>query len=431
MILNITVQNFRSIREKQTLDLVRTGLKGHDNNVVEIFGLKLLRTCAIYGSNASGKSNFLKAAKALEYMVLYSSNYASGDKIEAYEPFRLSNDTLSAPVLIAIEFIAPDNIRYSYSVSFSSERIEQESLHYNPKGQWAKLFVRDVNKSLSYGETYRGERKSIEKKLNENQLFLSKAVLDNVESAQQAYMFFKKKLNVYPFITDYHESHLSNLYAQRLAENNNSSFARKFNKLICALDTGISSVKSENRDWSKTRLPSSMPDDVKKQLQEEYKYNIKTVHKSADGISEDDTVLFDISDESVGTQSLFVLGGIVLDVLNDGNVLIVDEFEKNLHPHITRFLIQLFHNPQVNKKNAQLILATHDVAQLDEEIFRRDQVWLTERNEFGASSLTRCSDIKGLRLGTPLNKWYYSGRLGGTPIINELDLLLEFEQDEQ
>jgi AAA15 family ATPase/GTPase len=116
-----------------------------------------------------------------------------------------------------------------------------------------------------------------------------------------------------------------------------------------------------------------------------------------------------------------------LDALDHGRVLVVDEFEKNLHPSITQFLIQLFHNPVVNPNNAQLIFATHDITQLSNDHFRRDQVWFTEKNEFGATSLFRCSDIQGIRLGTPLDKWYASGRFGATPIIDDVDFLIEMQ----
>ena len=107
--------------------------------------------------------------------------------------------------------------------------------------------------------------------------------------------------------------------------------------------------------------------------------------------------------------------------------MIIDEFEKNLHPIITKFLIKLFHNTNVNNNKSQLIFATHDISQLDNDTFRRDQIWFTEKNEFGATELISLSDIKGVRDTVPYDKWYESGRLGGTPIINELDFILENE----
>lgn len=133
-------------------------------------------------------------------------------------------------------------------------------------------------------------------------------------------------------------------------------------------------------------------------------------------------------DESTGTRSLFVIGGIVLDALEEGKLLIVDEFEKNLHPAITEYLIKLFHNDITNPKNAQLVFATHDVTQLSNDNFRRDQIWFTQKDEYGATELFRASDIGGVRLNTPLDKWYASGRFGVTPIIDDSDFLIAMQE---
>lgn len=236
---------------------------------------------------------------------------------------------------------------------------------------------------------------------------------------------------VYPFMEDYHESSYARLYARRLAEDRGSVFSKRFNALICAVDTGITSVSAEEVDWSEFKFPGSLSEEVKKRFQEDYKYDIKTKHTVYEGITNVGDVEFDVQEESAGTKSLFVIGGIIIEALETGSVLIVDEFEKSLHPIITQFLIQLFHNPLVNKRNAQLIFATHDVTQLSNDNFRRDQIWFTEKNEFGATNLFRCSDITGLRLGTPLDKWYATGRLGATPIINDVDFLIEMQSDEQ
>jgi predicted ATPase len=194
---------------------------------------------------------------------------------------------------------------------------------------------------------------------------------------------------VYPIMEDYHENTLSRLYARRLAEDSSSKFSKRFNALICALDTGITSVAAEEVDWADFKFPGNLPEEVKKKVQEDYKYDIKTQHPVFDGDTQVGNESFEIRDESAGTKSLFVIGGIILGALERGGVLVVDEFEKTLHPSVSQFLISLFHNPIVNPLNAQLIFATHDITQLSNDHFRRDQVWFTEKNEFGATSLIR------------------------------------------
>ncbi len=430
MIIKFRVTNFRSIREKVELSLEKTSLKGLSSNYFQVDNrLKLLKSSIIFGPNASGKSGFLRAFKALEYLVKKSTSFKPDDKIAPYEPHRLEKSYSDNPVIFEIEFIS-NGIRYEYFLSFSQNQIEKEELHYFPNSVRTLLFSRLIDKEIKFGADYRGGKKTIEKLLLPNQLFLSKAAENNVESILDVYRFFDNGLMVFPFLENYRETTLSKLFARRLAEDKNSKFSKRFNKLICALDTGISSVSAEEVDWKKYSFPNNTPDEFKSQFQEQFKYDIKTQHPLFDGEDQIGSESFELEDESTGTKSLFVIGGIILDALETGRVLVVDEFEKNLHPSITQFLIKLFHNPTTNPKFAQLIFATHDITQLSDDSFRRDQVWFTEKNEFGATSLYQCSDIKGIRLGTPLDKWYSSGRFGATPLINDVDFLIEMQEDE-
>lgn len=431
MILSFKVSNFRSVRERVVLSMEKTGLKDSEANVFEALpNIYLLKSAILFGPNASGKSAFLLAFKALEYLVLQSGQFKPDESISPYDPHKLEKNHSNAPVTLGVSFLA-EEVRYDYQVSFSKHAIEKEEMHHYPNGVRTLLYSREHEKEIRFGESYRGGKKTIEKLLLKNQLFLSKAAENNVTSLLPPYRFFSKGLMVFPFLEDYRESGLSRLYARRLAEDNDSKFARRFNRLICALDTGITQVSAEEVNWDKYTFPGNMPDEVRSRFQEQYKYDIKTRHPLFEGEKQVGYETFEIDEESKGTRSLFVIGGIILDALESGRVLIVDEFEKNLHPDITRFLTILFHNPLTNPKNAQLVFATHDITQLSHDHFRRDQVWFTEKDEFGATSLFRCSDIKGIRLGTPLDKWYASGRFGATPIINDVDFLIEMQENEE
>lgn len=431
MLLSFAVTNFRSMRERMELNMFKTGLKGLQSNYFGITNKRhLLRSSALYGPNASGKSGFLMAIKALEFLVARSSGFRPDQSLEPYEPHRLEKNAASKPVVFEIAFIS-NKIQFDYSVSFSQTRIEAEELYYYPTNTRTLLYSRYAGKEMKFGDYYKGAKKTLEKLLLSNQLFLSKAAENNVEALMEPYRYITQKMMVYPFMNDDHETSYARLYAKRLAEDKESAFSKRFNALICAVDTGITSVSAEEIDWSEFKFPGSLPEEVKKKVQEDYKYDIKTKHIVYEGKTHVGDTVFDVQEESSGTQSLFVIGGIIIEALETGSVLIVDEFEKSLHPIITQFLIQLFHNPLVNKRNAQLIFATHDVTQLSNDNFRRDQVWFTEKNEYGATNLFRCSDITGLRLGAPLDKWYATGRLGATPIINDVDFLIEMQSDEQ
>jgi AAA15 family ATPase/GTPase len=429
MIYRIGVTNFRSIKDKVELDLTATGLKGHDSNYFEVSEKKdLLKSAVLYGPNASGKSGLLRAFKAIEYLVINSANFKPGDKISPYEPHRLDSKHSKQPVSLEIEF-ATNNIKYEFFISYLEKSIDTEELFFYPNGVKSLLYSRIKGKDIKFGEAYKGGKKTIEKLTLENQLFLSKAAENNVETLQEPYKFFKEGIMVFPFLDAYHESSIGRLYAKKLAEDKNSGFKNKFNKLICALDTGITNIAAEEVNWKDYRFPDNMPEDVRKSFQEDYKYDIKAFHNLYEENKKVGEVAFEVSDESTGTQSLLVMAGIILDALEGGSTLVIDEFEKNLHPNITHYLIRLFHNPSTNRKNAQLIFSTHDITQLSAETFRRDQVWFTEKNELGATKLFRCSEIKGLRLGTPLDKWYATGRLGATPLINDSEFLMEMIED--
>lgn len=430
MIKSISVANFRSIKDKITLDLSKSNRKKSDlDNYVTVANAELATTAVIYGANASGKSNMLRAFKALEYLVLNSSKFDPDDKIGPYEPFRLIKGQNQKAVSIEVDFFV-EQIRYVYLLAFSEKSIEQERLLFYPLGKEATLFNRLKGKEIQFGEYFKGEKKIIEKLTLPNQLFLSKAAENNAESTLPIFHFFKQNLKVYPFLNQYNESGLERFYAQRLANEPESPFAKKLNALICALDTGIRSISAKETDWNAVKFPENMPDNVRKSIQEDFKYEIKTVHAYFDESNASiGLVDFDIDDESTGTRSLLSLGGIILDALEKGSVLIIDEFEKNLHPILTSYLIRLFNERLFNPKNAQLIFATHDVTQLSESLFNRDQVWFTQKNEFGVTELIRCSDINGLRLNTPLDKWYVTGRLGGTAIINDTDFIMAMQEE--
>lgn len=430
MIKSISVANFRSIKDKTTLDLSKSNRKKSDlDNYVTVSSSELATTAVIYGANASGKSNMLRAFKALEFLVLNSSKFDPDSKIGPFEPFQLIKGLDQKSVSIEVEFFI-EQIKYIYLVAFNEKTIEQERLLFYPLAKEATLFNRIRGKEIQFGEYFRGEKKTIEKLTLPNQLFLSKAAENNAESALPVFHFFKNGIRIYPFLNQYNESGLERFYAQRLASEPESPFAKKLNALICSLDTGIRSITAKETDWNLVKLPDNLPDSVRKSIQEDYKYEIKTVHEFFNEKNESvGLVDFDIDDESTGTRSLLSLGGIIIDALEKGTVLIIDEFEKNLHPIITSYLIRLFNEKLFNPHHAQLIFATHDVTQLNEELFNRDQVWFTQKNELGVTELIRCSDINGLRLNTPLDKWYVAGRLGGTAIINDTNFVMAMQEE--
>ena len=421
MIAQITIENFKSIKNEVVFSFEATNFREHPSNVTQIGKSRILKSTVVYGANASGKSNVLMALSALDYLVLNSADFAPDKSIGPYEPFLLDYTSKKLPVKIELAFYI-DTTLYTFRVEYLEKEIVKEELFFRPKSQRSVIYSRIKGSPIQYGEHYRGERKSVERKLLPNQLFLSKAVIDNVQILIPVFRYFANQLASYPFFSEFDEHRFHQLYAERLADTEDTEFNEKFNRIICALDMGITRVQSENVDWNQTHFPDELPDAVRKKIKEDYQYRIKALHDVYDNGKRVGEVYFSKEEESKGTQTLFALAGIIIDVLEEGAVLVVDEFEKNLHPHITKSLIKLFHDPVLNRRNAQLIFATHDISQLDSDLFRRDQIWFVEKNERGETDLFSLADIKGVRSNIPFDKWYDSGKFGATPLVDDLAL---------
>jgi AAA15 family ATPase/GTPase len=419
MLLEFKVKNFRSIKDWQSFSmLAENKVKELNSSVLDKSGFNFLPTAIFYGRNASGKSNFLEAFKALQFLVLESADFKVKEKILAYEPYRLNQKNTTEPVEFSIDFLTKNGMRYVYSIGFGELEIEYESLHFYPKSQPATLYNRKKGEKTIYGEYLTGRKKEIEDLLYQNQLFLSKVGTEKNEKLKDPFTFFSKHL----FVSTVHDTDYDNalvqIFTQKMGKED-KLFKENINKLMRAADTGIERINIREEEIDLSRLPKEMPVETKKEIGEKYKYRIRTVHKTFDGKNESGEVEFRLKDESTGTNKLLAVGGLVLEALADGQVLIIDEFDKSLHPKLTKALIRIFHSNKNNPNFSQLIFATHDVSLLDNELFRRDQVWFAEKEYEGCSHYYALSEIPGVRSNTPYEKWYTSGRFRATPVINE------------
>lgn len=424
MLIDISVSNFRSIKDKQTLSLIpASSVKELEENLFHVNkATSLLRSAVVYGRNASGKSNFLKAFYALGYLVNKSSEFKIEKEIAPYEPFKLEENNLTKPVEIEINFFGKDNIRYHYFVSYDEKEIISEKLSFYPKKQSAKLFHREKGKSIDFGDALTGKKKDIESLTLPNQLFLSKAGMEKNDQLSVPYLFFAENMFTSIFHDTIYDDVLIRHFSEKYMKHSSPSFKENINKLLFAADTGILGVDVKELSEDTFILPESIGEEEKKKIVEKYKYQVHTRHKFFKNGKEKGETLFRLKEESTGTIKLIALGGLIIDALENGEVLIVDELDKSLHPHLTRALIKIFNNPKTNPKNAQLIVATHDATLLTASLFRRDQIWIVDKEYEGSTTLTCISDMQGVRANVPFEKWYLSGKFGGTPVINEYEL---------
>jgi AAA15 family ATPase/GTPase len=423
MILEFTVRNFRSIQSEQVFSMVPTKrIDPESSQILSNGPYQALPSAVVFGRNAAGKSNLFKAFQSLQNMVLSVLFQSSKNDLQ-YSPFKLDGESSSKPTYFKIEFIAKDNLKYMYEVEFIREEIITENLYFFPKGQKAKLYQRSQGNSISFGEYFNGPKKNLESLLYKTQLLLSKVESDNIELLQEPYNFFRKYLFLREPNKTGDDDYISH-FSKMMLRKNYPNYAENINTLLRSADTGINNVISRKFSVSDIKLPKDLSDQDKKALIDSIGYRMITTHDCFG--SESKICHFDISDESMGTMKLLEVGGLILEALYDGQVLLIDEFDHSLHPKLARSLIKIFQNPKNNPNNAQLIIITHDISLLDFGGFNYDQIWIAEKEHTGDTKYYALSDITGLRKNIPLQKWYMDGRLGGIPVINDSELIFNF-----
>lgn len=414
MLIEFSVANFRSIKERQTLNLVKSsGDELANNTFAANSGLELLRSAAIYGPNASGKSNILLAMQALRNTVIYSASQQHGEPL-SITPFRLNTQTQQAPSEFEVSFIA-QGVRYQYGFTATAERVYEEWLFAYPKKRPQRWFSRvwDATSQQSlweFGSHLSGEKQLWQKSTRDNALFLSTAVQLNSQQLQPIYDWFKKTLKT----TGVGGWNLG--FSAALCEGERKSRVLEF---IKAADLGISDIQLEKKpfDINHLNLPAdtsaAIREDILERMKDKQLVDIKTVHENAKG----EAIVFDLEDESHGTQRIFAFAGPWLDTLEKGHVLFIDELHDSLHPKLLQFLVGLFHNDATNPNNAQLIFTTHETSILNQDVLRRDQIWFCEKDQQQATQLYPLTDFSPRKGRENLELAYLSGRYGALPFV--------------
>lgn len=417
MLIEFTVHNFLSIREPATLSLVKgSGDELQDTNVMvpDAPGTPpLVRSAAIYGPNAAGKSNLIKALKVMEKMVRESARESQAGEPLPVTPFLLDEGSAVKPCEFEVHFIS-EGVRYQYGFAATRERVTEEWLLAYPKARpqrWIDRRYDEDRQTYVWGsmDKLTGKKQLWQEATRPNALFLSTAIQLNNQQLQPVFKWFSDTLHVAGF-GRWHPGFSIELCEDEGARKEVVSFLR-------AADIDIDDVELEKEKFDIKALPNDMPDSVKDELARKLKdksiVSVKTVHILDSGRK----VLFDLEDESDGTQKIFALAGPWLDTLEHGYVLIIDELHDNLHPLIVRFLVKLFHDPETNPRNAQLIFTTHDTSILNQEVFRRDQIWFCEKDESRSTSLIPLTDFRPRKKVENLERGYLSGRYGALPYV--------------
>ncbi|HBQ5786801.1 TPA: ATP-binding protein [Klebsiella pneumoniae subsp. pneumoniae] len=418
MLIEFNVENYLSLKNKQTFSLIANKSNELEENIFTVEGnvnLNVLKSAVIYGANAAGKSNVLLAVRAMMDIVTQSaSSTQAGEEVPVF-PFKLDSDSIKNPTEFEVTFIA-EGIRYQFGFSATNERIIDEWLFAYPKGRPQKWYFRawDEEKQeyeWDFGASLLGEKQVWQRSTRNNALFLSTAVQLNSEQLKPVFTWFKKTLRLSGI-----KGWANTFSAKRCTEDTKKDILN----FLKAADIGIDDVLVTKEKFNPDDLPSDMPDDIKKivisNMKDKDIFDVTTVHYNDKG----EPVSFSLEEESHGTQKLFSLAGPWLDALDNGYVLFIDELHDTLHPKLVSFLVNLFNSPDTNKKGAQLIFSTHETSILNQSIFRRDQVWFCEKNELSETNLYPLTDFSPRKGRENLEAAYLDGRYGALPFIKKL-----------
>ena len=423
MLIDIKLANFKSIKSKQTFSMIASDKVSElSDNVFTIKKRKFLKSAILYGANGSGKSNLIYAFNTIHNLVNYSANNKIGEPLY-YLPHLLDSNSQEQPCEVEIRFLGKNDLEYNYFLSFNQNKVIEETLNFYPGKNPALLFERKDGQKIKYGSALKQNLSRIENSLYDNQLFLSKVGSEKVEALIQPYTFLTRHISVHNMHDTTYDNLLVQALSRTLTQPNKSHIKHNITQLMKVADIGIRDMLFEN--FSEEKL---LPESNNESRRVGKDVEINTIHKKYKNEEEAGEIQFPIQLESTGTNKLLSVGLFLLEALDDGDVIIIDELDKSLHPFITKLLIQIINSRKTNPKNAQLIFASHDVSLLNNKLFRRDQIHFAEKTIKGESCYYQLSDVAGVRQSVSYEKYYMNGLFGGVPLINQYDLDFKFNK---
>lgn len=424
MLLQFSVNNFRSIKDTVTFSM-NTASNKESEHSFQVRNTHLLNSTVIYGANASGKSNVLKAMGFMGALVLNKLKITQSTDKLPHEPFRLSTETEQASSYFEIVFFL-ENTKYRYGFEADSTTVYAEWLFSDENGKEARLFERDSEQNLHYVNKQKF-KEGVGLKVPDNHLFIWKCDQNDGEISKKILQWFNN-FNVIDGLESEGYFHVA------LKQMENADAKSQLLKLVKTADLGIEGINIEEKKVPQDFIKNvPIPEEIKQKILSDggslSSIELQSFHKKFNAENQEiGSVLFELDeDESQGTQKFFALSAPILDTLKKGKVLLIDELDASLHPILTECFIQLFNNKELNKHNAQLIFVTHDIHLLSvPNLFERDQIWFTEKNKYGSTELYSLLEFrknnkgKDVRATDNLEKHYLQGRFGAVPYIGEL-----------
>ena len=423
MLIEFSIKNFLSFKEKVTFSMEAATSEENEENVILNGNNRILKTTALYGANASGKTNLVKAFASAILMVRMSNNRQVGEKLMQIEPFAFDDETKNKPSEFEFVFLSGNN-KYIYGFTADKDKIYEEYLYQYFSAKPTRIFERSNCIEYKFLQSDEGKLNAIKEKNTDNKLFLATATAWNYDKTKEPYLWFAGNIDTYT------GGNLLNDFVVTSFSNDENKELKKFTlKLLEEADIVIKdfNIEIEERDVDTNLMMMlknlNMPIPTNPQKQKNIK--ISMIHEIKDDNNKVKPYDLNLINESSGTQILFSFAPILKDVFENGKILVVDEIERSLHPNLVEMIIRFFHNPEINKGNAQLIFNTHDTNLLSLELFRRDQIWFAEKNaEKGTTDLYPLDDFS-VRKTENIQKGYLNGRYGAIPFVENGNSLWE------
>ncbi|MDK6628716.1 AAA family ATPase [Actinotignum timonense] len=414
ILLGVGGANFRSLRDEWELSLLRPSLRHNIPPKGESWREHVWPCAAIYGANASGKSTVLEALNFIRDAVYNSArSWASADELPV-PPFALDPEKRNADTTLWIDFVT-DGIRYVYSFTLNERVIVREELLAYYSTRATTLIDRDAR-----GHKVHPTRVGKINEVSPRELVLSRAaVLDAKVLGDLARIIGRELLMYRVGNSDY------DLQVHKLTSDLSKNIAKRrlYASLAKVADVGIDDISVESRefppellDMFKKLIPEEHQDEeITAELVKQFALALRFSHKGAK-----DSITFAAEQESLGTTSWLALGSLAVEALRTGKVVCVDEIDASLHPMLATELIAAFQDPELNANGGQIIFTSHNPYFLSHESgtdLMPGQVWLTEKNNDGATDLFSVADFPDVKPGTDMASLYMSGRLGATPLL--------------
>ncbi|SHH57086.1 hypothetical protein SAMN02745823_00327 [Sporobacter termitidis DSM 10068] len=402
MLIQFSVENYLSIKDKVTFSMLAGADKKHPSHVIDTDDKKkCLKAAVLYGANASGKSNVLNAFWYMANFVL-TSHEKQLNKQTGRIPFKLDRESIGKPSSFEVIF-RQNGVRYAYGFSANEAEVTEEYLYYYPNGRAAIIFERK-NKDDYRFITDVDIQNSLKERNSANKLYLSTAANWNYDKVIPVFQWFASCSIICRFSR-------AEAYGNDAGELKDDGYRAAIAAMLQAADLGIKSLEVNEYAGKRNNL-------LNKSFVNAY-FNVDAIHQIADGDGNTASYSLNMTEESDGTNSYFALIGIVKKVLENGELFVVDDMDSHLHPLLTRNIVALFNSNEHNPKGAQLIFTSRNTNLLDLDIFRRDQIWFTEKSEnTAATDLFSLYDFS-VRKDTKLEKNYLLGRFGAIPFIED------------